>query len=151
VPEGLPTLPWGRAETVVEGQDIAILAFGTPLQAALAAADALGATVVNMRFVKPLDLGHLLAVADRHRLLVTVEENVVMGGAGAGVNEALHAAGRAVRVVNLGLPDRYIEQATQAEQLAEAGLLPEQIERRIREVWQDISRESIRPRDARAR
>jgi 1-deoxy-D-xylulose-5-phosphate synthase len=134
VPTDLPTLPWGQAQTVVEGRDVAILAFGTPLQSALQVADSLGATVVNMRFVKPLDEELLLAVAGRHRLVVTVEENAVMGGAGSAVNEALHAAGSEVRVLNLGLPDRYIEQATQTEQLAEAGLLPDQIEQRIRQA-----------------
>jgi 1-deoxy-D-xylulose-5-phosphate synthase len=150
VPEDLPTLPWGRAETVVEGNDIAILAFGTPLQSALQVAESLGATVVNMRFVKPLDEEHLLAVAGRHRLLVTVEENAVMGGAGSAVNEVLQAAGCEVRVLNLGLPDRYIEQATQTEQLAEAGLLPDQLEHRIRVTWQELVSASASPRGVQA-
>ncbi len=128
----LETLPWGRAEMVMQGQGVAILAFGTQLAAALAVGERLGATVVNMRFVKPMDEEMVLRVAADHQLLVTLEENVVQGGAGSAVNEALHAAGLAHRVLNLGLPDRFIEQATQAEQLEIAGLSPVQIEQRIR-------------------
>jgi len=150
VRDDLSTLPWGRAKRVRQGRGIALLAFGTLLESATAVGEALDATVVNMRFVKPLDLECVLGLADEHRLLVTLEENVVLGGAGSGVNEALAEAGRTVRVVNFGLPDRFIEQGTQTEQLAEAGLLPAQIEQRVREVWATIEPGSAPRRDAQA-
>ncbi len=150
VRDDLSTLPWGRARRVRQGHGIALLAFGTLLESATAVGEALDATVVNMRFVKPLDLECVLELADEHHLLVTLEENVVHGGAGSGVNEALAEAGRTVRVVNLGLPDRFIEQGTQTEQLAEAGLLPAQIEQRVREVWATIEPGSAPRRDAQA-
>ena len=129
--EGFETLPWGRGEVIRQGSGVALLVFGTLLQAARPVADALGATLVNMRFVKPMDEALVLDLAARHRLLVTLEENVVQGGAGSAVNELLHAAGVAVQMLNLGLPDRFIEQGTQAEQLQMAGLSPTQIEQRI--------------------
>jgi 1-deoxy-D-xylulose-5-phosphate synthase len=132
VGDGLETLPWGRAEIVRQGSGVAILAFGTQLQAALTVGGRLDASVVNMRFVKPIDQDMVLQMAARHTLLVTLEENVVGGGAGSAVNEVLQAAGLAHHVLNLGLPDRFIEQATQAEQLEMAGLSPAQIEQRIR-------------------
>ena len=130
----LDTVPWGRAARVREGDAVALLVFGTLLGSALTVAERLDATVVNMRFVKPLDAETVRSVAATHRLLVTLEENVVQGGAGSAVNELLHASGIQVPVLNLGLPDRFIEQATQAEQLEEAGLSVEQIERRIRDA-----------------
>ncbi|HPE79485.1 MAG TPA: 1-deoxy-D-xylulose-5-phosphate synthase [Gammaproteobacteria bacterium] len=129
--EGFETLPWGRGELIRQGSGVALLVFGTLLQAARPVADALGATLVNMRFVKPMDEAMVLNLAAQHRLLVTLEENVVQGGAGSAVNELLHAAGVTANVLNLGLPDRFIEQGTQAEQLEMAGLSPTQIERRI--------------------
>lgn len=117
-----------------DGSGIAILAFGTLLPTALEVAERLAASVVNMRFVKPLDRDTVLRMADTHRLLVTLEENVVQGGAGSAVNELLLASGRTAHVVNLGLPDAFIEQATQAEQLEMAGLSLDRIEQRIRDA-----------------
>jgi 1-deoxy-D-xylulose-5-phosphate synthase len=92
------------------------------LAPALEAGAAFNATVVNMRFVKPLDEELVRELARNHDLLVTVEENVVAGGAGSAVNECLMAAGLATRVVNLGLPDRFIEHGDHREQLAQCGL-----------------------------
>jgi 1-deoxy-D-xylulose-5-phosphate synthase len=150
IPEDLSTVPWGRSELVREGSGIALLAFGTLLESALEVGEKLDATVVNMRFVKPLDVERLMALADRHQLLVTVEENVVKGGAGSAVNEALAEAGRLVRLLNLGLPDRFIEQGTQTQQLSEAGLLPDQIEQRIRDAWVAFQGPTEASRDAQA-
>ncbi|WP_078121039.1 1-deoxy-D-xylulose-5-phosphate synthase [Thiosocius teredinicola] len=130
----LETLPWGRGEIMREGKDIAILAFGTLLASALKAAQNLDASVANMRFVKPLDEALVLRLAGSHRLVVTLEENAVSGGAGSAVNELLLASGVQVKVLNLGLPDEFIEQGTQAEQLEIAGLSVAQIEARIREA-----------------
>jgi len=120
--DGLETLPLGKAQVVREGEGTALLAFGAMLEAAMQAADALNATVANMRFIKPLDEELIRTLAERHRLLVTLEENAVQGGAGSAVNEFLHRDGRLVRVLNLGLPDRYVGQGSHAEQIREAGL-----------------------------
>jgi 1-deoxy-D-xylulose-5-phosphate synthase len=105
-----------------EGQGVALLVFGSLLASALEAAKSLDASVANMRFIKPLDEALVMALADRHELLVTLEENSLQGGAGSAVNETLLRAGHPVRVLNLGLPDRFIDHASQQEQLAEAGL-----------------------------
>ena len=121
----LATLPFGRGELVRSGTGVALLAFGSMVGAAREVAERLDATLVNMRFVKPLDADLVLEVAGGHRLLVTLEENVVQGGAGSAVAELLAARGIDVPVRHLGLPDRFIEQATQAEQLEESGLSPE--------------------------
>jgi 1-deoxy-D-xylulose-5-phosphate synthase len=116
------TLPIGKGEVRRKGARIAILAFGSMLTPALAAAEELGATVANMRFVKPLDGDLVLSLADSHALLVTVEENVVMGGAGSAVLELLQQFGRQNAVLQLGLPDRFIDQGDPALQLASCGL-----------------------------
>jgi 1-deoxy-D-xylulose-5-phosphate synthase len=142
VGSGFETLPWGRAEVVRQGDDVALLVFGTLLGAARDVADRLGATVVNMRFIKPLDAELVIRFADEYRLLVTLEENVVGGGAGSAVNEALHAAGIATNVLNLGLPDAFIEQGTQAEQLEMAGLSADQIETRVRAALAERGQDS---------
>jgi len=111
-------LPVGKAEIRRRGRDIAILAFGTLLDNALIVGEELDATVVNMRFVKPLDQELLLELARTHALLVTIEENAIAGGAGSAVNEFLVAAGLPVARLNLGIPDRFIEHADRGEQLA---------------------------------
>ena len=116
------TLPLGKGEVRRQGARIAILAFGSMLTPALAAAEELNATVANMRFVKPLDAELVLSLADKHELLVTVEENVVMGGAGSAVLECLQQHGRASAVLQLGLPDRFVDQGDPALQLADCGL-----------------------------
>ena len=115
-------LSLGKGELRRQGRRIALLSFGSPLAEALQAAEQLDATVANMRFVKPLDEDLVLQLADRHELLVTLEDNVIMGGAGSAVNEVLLAHRRLVPVLNLGLPDRFQEQASREELLAEAGL-----------------------------
>ena len=123
VPEqGLQSLPFAKAEIRLEGSGIAILAFGTLLYPALQAAEKLGATVVNMRWAKPLDIDLLLQVAASHEALVTVEEGAIMGGAGSAVSEALHAAGLLKPVLHLGLKDEFIEHGDPAKLLAMQGL-----------------------------
>ncbi|HEX7044350.1 MAG TPA: 1-deoxy-D-xylulose-5-phosphate synthase [Burkholderiales bacterium] len=122
VPRMLAPLPIGKAQLRRKGRDIAILAFGSMLAPALEAGEALNATVVNMRFVKPLDETLVLELARTHELLVTVEENAVSGGAGAAVNECLAAAGILPLILNLGLPDRFIEHGSPAELLRDCGL-----------------------------
>jgi 1-deoxy-D-xylulose-5-phosphate synthase len=118
----LTPLPMGKGELRREGSGVALLAFGSMLTPALEVAEKLNATVVNMRFVKPLDEELVLRLAANHSLLVTIEENVVQGGAGSAVNELLAQAALPVPILNLGLPDRFIDQASSAEQLQECGL-----------------------------
>lgn len=116
------TIPLGEAEIRRTGQKVAFLVFGTLLHEVLNVAEQIDATVINMRFVKPLDTKKLLAAATTHQLLVTVEEGCVMGGAGSAVNEILHAQAQMVAVLNLGLPDKFIEHGGQATLLAQCGL-----------------------------
>jgi 1-deoxy-D-xylulose-5-phosphate synthase len=130
----LTTLPIGKGEIRRHGKRVAILAFGSMVAPALAAADPLNATVANMRFVKPLDEQLILTLADSHALLVTVEENTVAGGAGSAVSECLAANGRAPAVLHLGLPDGFLEQAEHAEMLAACGLDAAGIVRAVRAV-----------------
>lgn len=115
-------LPVGKAELRRQGSKIAILAFGSMLMPALSVGDVLDATVVNMRFVKPLDESLLREIAATHSLLVTIEENVVAGGAGSGVVEFILSQGLTVSVLQLGLPDEFIEQGDHQQLLAECGL-----------------------------
>jgi 1-deoxy-D-xylulose-5-phosphate synthase len=115
-------LPVGKGEVRRKGRRVAILAFGTMLKPALEAGESLDATVVNMRFVKPVDAELAARVAQEHELVVTVEENAVMGGAGSAVAEALSAAGVATPVLRLGLPDRFIDHGDQSQLLASVGL-----------------------------
>ncbi len=115
-------LPIGKAEVRREGRRVAILAFGTLLKTALDAAAELDATVVNMRFVKPLDDALVAQLARTHALLVTLEENAVMGGAGSAVAESLAAQGIVVPVLHLGLPDRFVDHGDQGQLLASVGL-----------------------------
>ncbi len=118
----LSTLPIGRGELVREGRRVAFLVFGGLLDRAMEAAEKLDATVANMRFVKPLDEALIVRLAEGHELLVTVEDNAVRGGAGAGVLEFLAGVDRQVATLVMGIPDRFIEHATPAEQHREAGL-----------------------------
>ena len=126
---GLATLPWGKGEvrresslTRGQGRRIAILAFGTLLYPALQAAQTLDATVANMRFAKPLDDALVLELARQHDALVTLEEGAIMGGAGSAVLECLAAAGVSVPVLQLGLPDSFVEHGDPAKLLAMVGL-----------------------------
>jgi 1-deoxy-D-xylulose-5-phosphate synthase len=119
----MAALPLGRAQTRREGRSgLAILVFGTLLESARKIAERLDATLVNMRFVKPLDAALVESVAARHRAIVTVEENAVMGGAGSAVAEALAAAGIQVSMLQIGIPDKFIEHGSRDTCLAAAGL-----------------------------
>jgi 1-deoxy-D-xylulose-5-phosphate synthase len=135
---GLDALPYGKGEVRRQGKNIAILAFGTLLYPALEVAEKLGVTVVNMRWAKPLDTELLLKVAAEHQALVTVEEGAVMGGAGSAVGEALQTAGLLRPLLQLGLPDVFIEHGDPAKLLALQGLdaagIQAAIERRFAEL-----------------
>ncbi len=131
----LEGLPYGQAEIRRQGSGIAILAFGTLLYPALQAAEQLNATVVNMRWVKPLDTDLLLQIAHSHAHLVTLEEGSVMGGAGSAVSEALNAAGLTKPLLQLGLPDHFIDHGDPTKLLALQGLDAAGIEASIRQRW----------------
>ena len=119
----MTALPVGRAQTRREGRSgLALLVFGTLLEPAQKIAERLDATLVNMRFVKPLDADLLIALAHRHRGIVTIEENAIAGGAGSAVGELLSAAGLQLPTLHLGIPDRFIEHGSRDSCLAAAGL-----------------------------
>jgi 1-deoxy-D-xylulose-5-phosphate synthase len=118
----MQALPVGKGEVRRSGRKLAILAFGAMVTPSLQAAEAFDATVAKMRFVKPLDEALVLELADGHELLVTVEENVVMGGAGSAVLETLQKHDRKTSVLQLGLPDKFIDQGDPGIQIADAGL-----------------------------
>ncbi len=118
----MQALPLGKGEVRRNGQRVAILSFGALLTPALSAAAQLNATVVNMRFIKPLDVELVLSLAKQYELLITVEENVVQGGAGSAVAECLQQHGVVVAMLQLGLPDRFIEQGEHGQMLADCGL-----------------------------
>jgi 1-deoxy-D-xylulose-5-phosphate synthase len=132
--EPLAALPLGKGIVRREGEKIAILNFGTLLAEAAQVAEAMNATLVDMRFVKPLDEQLVLEMAASHEVLVTLEENAIMGGAGSGVNELLMAKRRVVPVLNIGLPDYFIPQGGQEEIRSDLGLDAAGIQRQI-ETW----------------
>jgi 1-deoxy-D-xylulose-5-phosphate synthase len=115
-------LPVGKGQLRRRGRGIALLAFGALVPVAEEVGAELDASVVNMRFVKPIDEAMILAMAEGHDALVTLEDNALMGGAGSAVNECLAAHGVLVPVLNLGLPDHFIEHGSREQNLADAGL-----------------------------
>jgi 1-deoxy-D-xylulose-5-phosphate synthase len=131
VEPGFAEWPWGQGEIRRHGQRIAVLAFGTLLHPALVAAEHLGATVADMKFIKPLDTALVLELARTHEALVTVEEGCIMGGAGSAVMEALAAAGLSKPVLQLGLPDTFVEHGDPARLLSMCGLDAAGIEQSI--------------------
>ena len=140
-------IPFAKGQIVRQGSSVAILSFGTLLPAAHEAAQKLNATVVNMRFVKPLDGALIEELASNHDLLVTLEENVVAGGAGSGVNEYLSNAAISTPTLNLGLPDRYIDHGNQTDLLAECGLDAAGIESSVRSspFYQQADDKKLKP------
>jgi 1-deoxy-D-xylulose-5-phosphate synthase len=120
--KALTALPVGKGEIRRRGRKVALLSFGTLLSAALEAGDKLDATVANMRFVKPLDQDLIAELAGSHDLLVSIEENAVIGGAGAEVARCLEMKNLRTPLLRLGLPDHFIDHGDQALMLAESGL-----------------------------
>ncbi|QLQ24561.1 MAG: 1-deoxy-D-xylulose-5-phosphate synthase [Dechloromonas sp.] len=129
---GLDTLPVGKGETIRPGKDVALLAFGSLVPAALAAGEELDATVANMRFVKPIDTELIVELAGNHSLLVSIEENVVIGGVGSEIERVLSECGLNVPLIRLGLPDRFIDHGEQGQLLADLGLDSAGIVRAVR-------------------
>jgi 1-deoxy-D-xylulose-5-phosphate synthase len=118
----LDALEIGKAEIIRQGERIAILAFGSMVTPALHAANQLNATLINMRFIKPLDVECILHIANTHQLIVTVEENAIMGGAGSAVSECLIQHDIQLPLQLLGLPDSYIEHGNHEDMLKSCGL-----------------------------
>ena len=116
-----------KAEVKREGTTVAILAFGSMVQAAIEAGETLGATVVNMRFIKPLDTDMLDTITARHELIITIEENTVLGGAGSGIAEYLLSTGSTTAIKLLGLPDNFLDHGVHQQMLADCGLSAEGI------------------------
>ncbi|MEE2999887.1 MAG: transketolase C-terminal domain-containing protein, partial [Pseudomonadota bacterium] len=122
VQKEMTQLPIGKAEIRRKGKDIAILAFGTMVQPCERVGEEINATVINMRFVKPMDESLIINICENHQLIITVEENVIQGGAGSAVNEVVAAYGVESAIVNHGLPDRLIQHGTRDDMLRDAGL-----------------------------
>lgn len=122
IEQTMNTLPIAQAELRRQGGGVALLAFGAMVSVAEAAAESLNASVVNMRFVKPIDEAMILDMADKHQLLVTIEDNVIAGGAGSAVNEVLMDHDIQMTVINLGLPDEFVEHGEREQILALCGL-----------------------------
>ena len=122
IDQALEPLPLGQAEPLRQGNRIALLAFGSMVQVAAQVAEQLDATLINMRFIKPLDEAVVKAAADQHELLVTLEENAILGGAGSAVAEVLAANALLVPLLQLGLPDAFLDHGKPAKMLADAGL-----------------------------
>jgi 1-deoxy-D-xylulose-5-phosphate synthase len=147
--EEMTALPVGKAQTRREGRSgLAILVFGTLLEPALKIADRLDATVVNMRWIKPLDEDLVIAVASRHRAIITIEENATIGGAGSAVGELLASEGLLIPLLQIGIPDRFIEHGSRESCLVAAGLDAAGLASSIDRWWALQTRERERIRSA---
>jgi 1-deoxy-D-xylulose-5-phosphate synthase len=124
-------VPIGQAETVLKGGSVAILAFGSMVHSCIELAAKMDATLVNMRFIKPIDSKTIRQMSETHDLLVTVEENAVAGGAGSAVNETLASLGITIPILNIGIPDQFIEHGSREDCLTAAGLDPENVTKQI--------------------
>jgi 1-deoxy-D-xylulose-5-phosphate synthase len=122
VQQEMTVIPLGQSQTLKKGGDVAILAFGSMVEPCRHVAEKIDATLINMRFVKPMDREAILSAARDHLYLVTVEENAVLGGAGSGVNETVLASGISTPILNIGLSDHFIQHGTREECLHQAGL-----------------------------
>ncbi len=131
IEKGLSAIPVGKSRTLLEGNKIAILAFGSMIPTALEVGKNIAATVVDMRFVKPLDEEAISLLSESHQLLVTIEENVVKGGAGSGINEYLASINNPCQILNLGLPDQFIEHGDTHQLLTDCGLDPAGVQKTI--------------------
>ena len=140
VEANLDTLPIGKAQVRRSGARIALLAFGATVAAAEQVGAELGLTVVNMRFIKPLDRELLLELARTHEGFVTIEDNVVAGGAGSGVSELLNAEGVLMPLLQLGLPDAFQHHASREDLLAEAGIDAVGIRAAVLRRWPQLAK-----------
>ena len=118
----MSAIPIGKSRAVRHGVKIAILAFGSLVEPCKEIAEEFQATLIDMRFIKPLDKNAIQSVLEEHDYLVTVEENAIAGGAGSGVNELVSSMGKAIPILNIGLQDNFIQHGTREECLQQAGL-----------------------------
>jgi 1-deoxy-D-xylulose-5-phosphate synthase len=147
--EEMTALPVGRAQMRREGRSgLAILVFGTLLDPAQKIAERLDATLVNMRFVKPMDEDLVISLAERHRAIITIEENATIGGAGSAVGELLASEGLLIPILQLGIPDRFIEHGSRDSCLVAAGLDAAGLTSSIERWWAIQTRERERIRSA---
>jgi 1-deoxy-D-xylulose-5-phosphate synthase len=147
--EEMTALPIGRGQIRREGRSgLAILVFGTLLDSAQKIAERLDATVVNMRFIKPLDEDLVISLAERHRAIITIEENATIGGAGSAVGELLASEGLLIPILQLGIPDRFIEHGSRDSCLVAAGLDAAGLTSSIERWWAMQTRERERIRSA---
>ena len=145
VESSLDTLPIGKADILRSGKDVAILAFGTMVHASKPCADEINATLVNMRFVKPLDEAMILQLAESHDILITVEENVIAGGAGSAISEVLSQYAVNTGIFHIGLPDQFLEHGSREELLAECQLDPIGISEQINEALKKLRPAILKP------
>ena len=143
IAETMQQLDIGKAKPIRDGEQIAILNFGTLLDQAIITANELNIAVVDMRWVKPMDEALILAMTERYTLLVTLEENAIAGGAGSAVNELLAAKGIKTPTLNLGLPDTFVEHGTHTDQLNWTGLDSDNITRKVRDAMQTYDITSV--------
>ena len=127
----LDALPIGKAKLIRKGEKLAILSFGCMLDSCRNIAEHLNASLIDMRFIKPIDENLLLKLVEQHTHFVTVEENAVAGGAGSAVNEFLARQQIQIPLLNIGLPDKFIEHGSRDEVLAIAGLNEKEVEQKI--------------------
>jgi len=147
--EEMTAVPIGKAQIRREGRSgLAILVFGTLLDSALKIAERLDATVVNMRFIKPMDEDLVIGLAARHRALITIEENATIGGAGSAVGELLASEGILIPHLQLGIPDRFIEHGSRDSCLNAAGLDFAGLNSSVERWWALQTRERERIRSA---
>jgi len=137
IEQQMEELPIGKGKIRRKGSKVAFLAFGSMVNVALEAADAFDATVVDMRFIKPMDEELIGDMATGHQLIVTLEENAIIGGAGSGVNEFLLNANYQIPILNLGLPDRFLDHGKVPNMLARVGLNKESIIETIKQKLLD--------------
>jgi 1-deoxy-D-xylulose-5-phosphate synthase len=139
VEKTMQALPVGRGATLRRGgTGLELLAFGTMVDAARPAAESLDATLVNMRFVKPLDEALVAEIAATHRAIVTLEENAVAGGAGSAVLEALERRGQSLPVLQVGVPDSFVEHGSREDNLAAAGLDAPAVRAAVERFWRGL-------------
>ena len=141
----MTTLPLGKGRRIRTGKTAAILSFGTPLEACKGVAERLNLSLADMRFVKPLDHELITTLAQSHELIITVEENAVMGGAGSAVNEFLAANQLTLPVLNIGIPDEYVNHGSPTEMLANCGLDAAGIEQKVRQRLSELNNRSTSP------
>ena len=133
-------IPIGKSKLINKGEKIAILVFGPLLNDVIEISNKLSLTLVDMRFAKPIDKERIDELAQTHQHLITIEDNVISGGAGSSINEYLVEKGYEINITNFGVPDRTVSHGSQSELYAEIGLDKKSLEFRINEIYNHISK-----------